>query len=290
MTTAASCDLLLVLAHPDDETFMGGGTLAHYARRGCRGGLLCYTDGQAGRMGLQGQDPLAAREDLGTLRREELRRASAELSIHELITPGWQDGGLADVDELAGVALAVQALRALRPRVVISFGKEGAPNRHPDHIASARWAEAAVTAAADPQWSARATAELQRVLLRESVGGAPPEPLAQGWLAAQQAGTLAPHQAEAYYWITWPPEADLLRGTAGAPTTHRVRLDPEAAVAKLRAFDAHRTQHDHRETFLALQRHFAGHEHFFRVDLDASALIGAPASELLAPTPNRVEG
>ena len=40
--------LLAVLAHPDDETFGTGGTLAHYARQGAKVYLVCATRGEVG--------------------------------------------------------------------------------------------------------------------------------------------------------------------------------------------------------------------------------------------------
>jgi LmbE family N-acetylglucosaminyl deacetylase len=43
--------ILMVLAHPDDESFVGGGTLYYYRQRGVPNALICFTDGQSGRQG-----------------------------------------------------------------------------------------------------------------------------------------------------------------------------------------------------------------------------------------------
>src|SRR5690606_6141471 len=117
--------ILLALAHPDDESFVGGGTLAHYAAQGVSTALLCATDGQAGRAGLTGREPLTSRDQLGQIRRAELTQAAHALGIGELITPGWMDGQLDRVPDQQGVELLMDAFRQVRPEIVISFGPEG---------------------------------------------------------------------------------------------------------------------------------------------------------------------
>ena len=70
--------LLAVLAHPDDETFLAGGTLALLARRGWSVSLLTLTRGEGGRRGpFEGSD--LSREAFGNLRRAELKAACALL-------------------------------------------------------------------------------------------------------------------------------------------------------------------------------------------------------------------
>ncbi|NLE75631.1 MAG: PIG-L family deacetylase, partial [Chloroflexi bacterium] len=68
--------LLAVFAHPDDETFLCGGTLALLARRGAPVQVLTATRGQAGSCG---EPPLCHPEALGALREGELRCACAAL-------------------------------------------------------------------------------------------------------------------------------------------------------------------------------------------------------------------
>ena len=62
--------LLAVFAHPDDEAFGTGGTLAHYAEAGVRTTLVCATRGEAGEIA-EGVD--ATPETLGAVREGELR-------------------------------------------------------------------------------------------------------------------------------------------------------------------------------------------------------------------------
>jgi LmbE family N-acetylglucosaminyl deacetylase len=70
--------LLAVLAHPDDEVFRCGGTLALLVRRGVRVHLLTATRGEAGSCG---DPPLCTPEELPALRKRELRCACAALGI-----------------------------------------------------------------------------------------------------------------------------------------------------------------------------------------------------------------
>ena len=57
--------LAAVFAHPDDETFATGGTLAKYADAGARVTLYVATDGDAGR---SSGIPFSSREELGRIR------------------------------------------------------------------------------------------------------------------------------------------------------------------------------------------------------------------------------
>jgi LmbE family N-acetylglucosaminyl deacetylase len=123
--------LLAVFAHPDDETFCAGGTLAKYAAAGWELMAVSATRGQAGQI----RDPLVAtRRTLGQVREREFYAACEQLGVRHARVLDYMDGTLQDVDpdELAGVV--VQIIRAFRPDVVITFGPDGAYG-HPDHIA-----------------------------------------------------------------------------------------------------------------------------------------------------------
>jgi len=134
--------LLAVLAHPDDETFGLGGTLALYARRGCEVSLICATHGEAGTVAPQ---YLERYDSIAQLREVELRCAAQNLGLKQVNFLGYRDSGMpgtADnhnpdaltmhsVDEVAGKV--VKYIRALRPDVVLTFDPVGG-YRHPDHI------------------------------------------------------------------------------------------------------------------------------------------------------------
>jgi LmbE family N-acetylglucosaminyl deacetylase len=147
-------DLLLILAHPDDESFFAAGTVAALADRGRPAGLVCATRGQAGSVGdpEPGAPPLATRETLGRVREGELRAACAVLGLDLVALLDYEDRHLADADPAEVRAALVGHLRRERPRVVGTFDPNGY-NRHPDHVAVSRFALDAVTAAADPRWA-----------------------------------------------------------------------------------------------------------------------------------------
>src|SRR5688572_15718510 len=133
--------LAAVFAHPDDETFAIGGTLARYSGDGVRCALYCATDGDAGQ---SSGIPVSSPDELAALRREELRTAGRILGVRTLERGGHRDGALAAADPDVVIGEIVRLLRRERPEVVITFGPEGAPTRHRDHRAISRLATAAV--------------------------------------------------------------------------------------------------------------------------------------------------
>jgi N-acetyl-1-D-myo-inositol-2-amino-2-deoxy-alpha-D-glucopyranoside deacetylase len=151
--------LMAVFAHPDDETFGIGGTLARYgADPDVRVVLVCATRGEAGEI----SDPkLATPEHLGEVREQELRCACQTLGVDALFFLGYRDSGMAGTPEnkdpraLAmadrdqAVGKIVAHLRRERPQVVVTFDENGGYG-HPDHIAIHHLARAAFAAAADP--------------------------------------------------------------------------------------------------------------------------------------------
>ena len=134
--------ILAVLAHPDDESFGLGGTLALYAQKRYDTYLICATRGEAGTV-----DPeyLNGYKDTAELRTVELNRAAKILGLKEVFFLGYRDSGMPDteenkhpnaqinhsVDEVAGKV--VKYIRQLKPDIVITFDPIGG-YRHPDHI------------------------------------------------------------------------------------------------------------------------------------------------------------
>jgi LmbE family N-acetylglucosaminyl deacetylase len=134
--------LLAVLAHPDDETFGIGGTLALYAGRGNNVYLVCATRGEVGTV-----DPEHMRNyrSIAELREAELRCAAEHLGLKGVYLLDYRDSGMpgsADnkhpdaqvahsVDEVAGKV--VKYIRELKPDAVLTFDPIGG-YRHPDHI------------------------------------------------------------------------------------------------------------------------------------------------------------
>lgn len=133
--------LAAVLAHPDDESRLVGGTLARAAADGAAVSLYCATRGEAG-------DARRPPAETAALREGELQAACAALGIGELWLDNFADGGLAEVDADTVTARIVRFLRATRAQAVITFGPDGRTG-HPDHVAVGRRAEAAFAAAGD---------------------------------------------------------------------------------------------------------------------------------------------
>ncbi len=135
--------LLAVLAHPDDESFGMGGTLALYAHRSVDVFLVCATRGEVGEMDqkyLDGFNSIAER------RETELRCAAGHLGLKEVYFLNYRDSGMpGSPDNSHPKALVAQPLeeivadvtryiRILKPQVVVTFDPIGG-YRHPDHIA-----------------------------------------------------------------------------------------------------------------------------------------------------------
>ena len=132
--------LLAVFAHPDDESFRCGGTLALLARRGVRVQVLTATRGEAGSCG---DPPLCRPDELPAVREQELRCACATLGIEPPLLLDYRDGTLAEVDEEEAAARVMGVAEQLRPQVLLTWPPDGLSG-HPDHIAVSRWAELAL--------------------------------------------------------------------------------------------------------------------------------------------------
>jgi N-acetyl-1-D-myo-inositol-2-amino-2-deoxy-alpha-D-glucopyranoside deacetylase len=159
--------LLLVHAHPDDETINNGVTMAKYVAEGAHVTLVTCTLGEEGEVLVPELAHLAADQDdgLGQHRIGELATAMEALGVTDsrfLGGPGrYRDSGMmglatndrpdafwqADVDEAAGHLVAV--IRETRPQVLVTYDENGGYG-HPDHIQAHRVAMRAVDLAADP--------------------------------------------------------------------------------------------------------------------------------------------
>lgn len=138
--------LLLLLAHPDDETFGPAGTIAKYASSGADVYLATATRGEAGMLG---DPPVTDRAHLGEVRAAELLCAAGILGIRKVSFLGFFDGQLGAVPRERIVEKAVEQIRWTRPHVLIGFGPGGV-SRHPDHVVMSSVALEAFDAAADP--------------------------------------------------------------------------------------------------------------------------------------------
>ena len=135
---AALGTVLGIWAHPDDETYLCGGTMAALRDAGHRVVCITATRGEAG-----GQ---AAPEDLWRTRTEELDRALAVLGVEDHLWLDLPDGRLAEIDPVEPTARLAHVLRMVRPRTVLTFGPDGITG-HPDHITVGHWTRDAFAAA-----------------------------------------------------------------------------------------------------------------------------------------------
>lgn len=157
--------LLLVHAHPDDESIGTGSTMAHYAAQGAHVTLVTCTLGEEGEVHVPALSQLVAAEadQLGGYRIAELTAACAALGVSDHRFLGgagrYRDSGMmglatnehprafwqADLDEAAGHL--VEIMREVRPQVLVTYDPNGFYG-HPDHIQAHRVAMRAVELAA----------------------------------------------------------------------------------------------------------------------------------------------
>jgi LmbE family N-acetylglucosaminyl deacetylase len=124
--------VLVVVAHPDDESFGCGSVLAHAADAGHRTAVLCATRGEAG-------ESRVVTDDLGAVREAELRAAALILGVGEVHLLDYADSGMTgdprpgtlaatDLSQLTGDVRRV--VDELRPDVVVTLD---ASDGHRDH-------------------------------------------------------------------------------------------------------------------------------------------------------------
>ncbi len=230
--------LLLVHAHPDDETIATGATMAHYAAAGVPVTLVTCTLGEEGEIHVPELAGLAAdrADQLGGYRIAELAAACAALGVtdHRFLGGAgrYRDSGMmgtpandhprcfwrADVDEAA--AYLVEIIREVRPRVLVTYDPNGIYG-HPDHIQAHRVAMRAVELAGDDAPAKVYWTAMPKSVISEGIDrfrDADPNPFA-GMTDVDQLPFVVPDEQ----------------------VTTRIHA-PESLAAKRAAIDAHATQ------------------------------------------------
>lgn len=153
--------ILSVLAHPDDESFGMGGTLALYAHEGVEVHLICATRGEAGEVEpefLEGYQSIAER------REDELRCAAEHLGLKKVHFLNYRDSGMQGSEDNQHPNAFINAplekvteqvvsyIREIKPQVVLTFDPVGGYH-HPDHIHIQQAAVQAFYAAGDPNYA-----------------------------------------------------------------------------------------------------------------------------------------
>jgi LmbE family N-acetylglucosaminyl deacetylase len=139
--------MMLVIAHPDDECFGFGGALALAADRGIETYVICLTDGQAA----TNRGEAGSAQELGAIRRAEFAASCKILGVtrHELLD--YQDGQLEFAEFWRITLQLVERIRHFKPDVVLTFGSDGGPNTHADHMMVSMVTQAAFHGAGRPK-------------------------------------------------------------------------------------------------------------------------------------------
>lgn len=153
--------ILSVLAHPDDESFGMGGTLALYAQQGIEVHLICATRGEAGEVD---QEFLEGYQSVAERREAELRCAAQHLGLTKVHFLDYRDSGMQGSEDNRHPNAFINAplekvteevvryIREIKPEVVLTFDPVGGYH-HPDHIHAHKAAVKAFQAAGDPAYA-----------------------------------------------------------------------------------------------------------------------------------------
>lgn len=249
--------LLLVHAHPDDETLSTGATMAKYAAMGAHVTLITCTSGEEGEVVVPELAHLAADRDdaLGQHRRVELMAATALLGVSDvrhLGGPGhYRDSGMMDLpsnqrpdcfwqaDLLEAATRVAAVIREVRPQVLVTYDDFGGYG-HPDHIQAHRVAMYAVALAAVPSFAPELgppwqIAKVYWLALPRSV-------------AAEALAATPPEQRGEIFGGVDPQSAPFLIDDEWVTTAIDAR---EALPAKVAAMSAHASQIDMTNSFFA---------------------------------------
>ena len=173
--------LLLVHAHPDDETINNGATMAKYASQGVRVTLVTCTRGEEGEVLVPELADLASskNDNLGKHREGELANAMVALGVKDFRFLGapdriFRDSGMmgtepnnrADVFWQAGLddaaSYLVKIIREVKPQVLITYDEMGGYG-HPDHIQAHRVTMRAAELANDPKFGSGEVWNISRI-------------------------------------------------------------------------------------------------------------------------------
>ena len=247
--------LLLVHAHPDDETINNGATMAKYIAEGAHVTLVTCTAGEEGEVLVPELEHLAAQHDdaLGAHRQTELAAAMAELGVTDYRFLGgaghfrdsgmkWgEDGNATAADDtrpdtfwhadfLEAASLLVEIIREIKPQVMVTYDDFGGYG-HPDHVQAHRVATYAVALASSRSFrpdlgDAWSVAKVYWAAMSQSQ-------MAEGIRALRDAGDTTSFEGMDPDNLGWGTPDDQLDAVIEAP---------EFADAKMAAMKAHATQ------------------------------------------------
>jgi len=235
--------ILVVMAHPDDESMGCGGLILRHTRAGIPVSLICATRGEGG---WQGKPLGAKKEDLPQIRAAELNEAAAALAISAVELWDYPDGGLDGCDRQEIVQRIWEQITKLRPKAVVGWGPDGGYG-HPDHIAMGACTDTAVTSMAEGD-----------------------RPALYHMAFDQQAANFYKDA------LRLSGDSHDLPVVAREKVDLAIDLDPDEVMMKLRAIDCHRSQLE--EWRIAIREHPRlmqegyGHEPYLAIASRAPAL------------------
>lgn len=123
--------ILVVLPHPDDESFGFAGSILKYKQAGAHVTYICMTLGEMGRN--MGNPPFANRETIREIRKKELEEACRVLQIDELKLMGLRDKTIEFLDQEALAQSLAEMIKDIQPTKILTFYP--GYSIHPDHDA-----------------------------------------------------------------------------------------------------------------------------------------------------------
>lgn len=156
--------LLLVHAHPDDESIMTGGVMARAHEMGHRLVLVTATRGEEGE--IHNVDEASTRPRLAEVRSEELRKAAEILGVDRQEFLGYRDSGMAGTPAnenslsfhqaplAEAAARLARVIREEQPEIVVTYDESGTYG-HPDHKKAHRTTFAALDLLEGEGWRPR---------------------------------------------------------------------------------------------------------------------------------------
>jgi len=249
--------LLLVHAHPDDESIGQGATMARYAAEGIGVTLVTCTGGEMGEILVPEMEHMAADKDdtLADQRKVELDNAMKALGVTDHRYLGgfkrYRDSGMqwhadghavaaddvhenafwnADLTEAAGHL--VEVIREVRPQVLVTYDEFGGYG-HPDHIQAHRVATYAVALAAVPSYrrDLGAAHDVEKVYW----GAMSASRVRQGLRDLREAGDLTTFEG-------MDPDGELPKFMVSDEDLTTIIDADDYAAAKMDAMRAHATQ------------------------------------------------
>jgi len=158
--------LMVVHAHPDDESIGTGGILAKYCAQGTRPVLVYGTRGEVGEILNPDFVPPSPCLKIKDIRALELEKALKVLGVESVYFLGYRDSGMAGspenrhpqafakADMQKATARLVDIIRRVRPHVIVTYNEKGFYG-HPDHIMTNRVTLRAFHTAGDPEFESK---------------------------------------------------------------------------------------------------------------------------------------